>query len=422
MMLGRTVKKTSKFEDSDTAMAKPARAVFEMPHRTSPRVPVRVKMAAAVAAGSEHHRAAGAGRGTSPRSPLHEKKPAGGGVAGSTRVAELEAKLGKAEGQLSEMREQLAAAEKARKDARAALVEAKKRFSIKKRDVPGAATASSPPVVGDEAANAQAAEQKCGVVSPAGDVPEAATAVGDGATQVEETKNTAADDDVNSVTAIIDDLDRNKGSQQEVEHLRAKLMVKDSEVYELKAKLMAMEAEANDLRANLATKDRELDELRGKLMSKDADIAAVEADNAELMRMAEEASQAMKETAMKARETEHALRESAAREARLAERLRASELVREAVEADMQRCRAQSEQWRKAAEEAAAVLGAVEHSAGARGVLVDVEKRRHGSAAGAGERMAKDTDEHQGSGGKRKAGASGGAMRMLSDLWKKGQK
>ncbi|KAF0925225.1 hypothetical protein E2562_015636 [Oryza meyeriana var. granulata] len=352
-----------------------------------------------------------------------QKKPVGGGAAGS-RVAELEAKLGKAEGQLAEMREQLTAAEKSRKDARAALVEAKKRFSVKKRDVASAATSS--PVVGGEAPNGQAAEhtqkvgsdEKLGVISSAG-----AAAPGDGHTQVEETKNTADDDEENSVAAIAEDLEWNNGSK-EVDELRTKLMAKDTELYELKAKLMAMDAEADDLRANLATKDRELDELRAKLMAKDADIAAVEGDNAELMNMAEEASQAVKETAMKARETEHALRESAAREARLAERLRASERVREALEAEMQRARAQSEQWRKAAEEAAAVLGGgLEHGAGARAV-VDVEKRRNGSAAGAGERMAKDADEHQGSGGgKRKARASGGAMWMLSDLWKKkGQK
>uniref|UniRef100_A0A0E0L4M5 Uncharacterized protein n=1 Tax=Oryza punctata TaxID=4537 RepID=A0A0E0L4M5_ORYPU len=427
MMLVRTVKKPSKFEDSDTVTAKPARAVFEMPHRMSPRAPVRAKTTAAApaAAGSEHHRAdvgAGAARGTSPRSPLPEKKPAGGGAAVS-RVAELEAKLGKAEGQLAEMREQLAAAEKARKDARAAVMEAKKRFSAKKRVASATAGAATSSVAVGGEANAQAAEQttqkavsdeKCGVISPSGDVPEAALP---GDAQGEETKEMADDDEVNSVTAIVGDLEGNKGGQ-EVEQLRTKLMEKDMEVYELKAKLIAMDAEVDDLRASLATKGMEINELGAKLTAKDADIAAVEADNAELMKMAEEASQAVKETATKARETEHALRESAAREARVAERLRASERAREALEAEMQRGRAQSEQWRKAAEEAAAVLAGVEHSAGAR--AVDVEWRRHSSAAGVGERMAKDAGEHHGSGGGKRNG--GGAMRKLSELWKKGQK
>ncbi|EAY98684.1 hypothetical protein OsI_20613 [Oryza sativa Indica Group] len=377
MMLVRTVKKPSKFEDSDTVTAKPARAVFEMPHRTSPRAP---------------------------------KKPAGGGAAVS-RVAELEAKLGKAEGQLAEMREQLAAAEKARKDARAALVESKKRFSAAKKRVATAGAASSSAAAEQKPPQA-VSDEKCGVISPAGDVPEAAEP---GDAQGEETKEMADDDEVNSVTAaIVGDLEGNKGGQ-EIEQLRTKLMEKDMEVYELKAKLIAMDAEADDLRASLATKGMEIDELRAKLTSKDADIAAVEADNAELMKMAEEASHAVKETATKARDTEHALRESAAREAaRVAERLRASERAREALEAELQRGRAQSEQWRKAAEEAAAVLAAVEHGAGA--PAADVEWRRHSSGAAAGERVAKDTDEHHVSGGKRN---SGGAMRILSELWKK---
>ncbi|KAL5203262.1 hypothetical protein ABZP36_014214 [Zizania latifolia] len=359
-----------------------------------------------------------------------QKKPTGAGCAGS-RVAELEAKLGKAHDQLAEMREQLAAAEKSRKDARAALVEAKKRFSVKKRDV--GATSAPAPVVGDEA-NAQAAEQtrhvvtdnaarlggsdeKCAVISPAAAVAEAAVPAGD--VRVEEAiEETADGDEVNSVNAaVVADRDGNTGNH-EVDQLRAKLTAKETEVYELKAKVMAMEAEVDDRRANLTTKDMEIDELRAKLVAKDAELAALEGDNAELMKMTEEASQTVKEMAVKARETEHALRDGAAREARVAERLRASERAREALEAEMQRGRAQSEQWRKAAEEAALVLGGAEyHAAG-------VEKWRLSSSGGAGERMAKDVDENlQGSGGKRKASASGGAMRLLTDLWKKkGQK
>jgi len=76
--------------------------------------------------------------------------------------------------------------------------------------------------------------------------------------------------------------------------------------------------------------------------------------------------------------------------------------------------RVQSEQWRKVAEEAAAVLGG--RPAGASS---STDKQRHGPAsAGGGESegmAAKDGDE-EGPNGKRKAG---GAMRALSDLWKK---
>ncbi|KAL5202259.1 hypothetical protein ABZP36_013211 [Zizania latifolia] len=77
VMLVRTAKKTSKFEDSDSnVMSKPARAVFEMPQRSSPRVPLRLKTTTpAAVAGYEHHRALIAGgKGTSPRSPLNEAR------------------------------------------------------------------------------------------------------------------------------------------------------------------------------------------------------------------------------------------------------------------------------------------------------------------------------------------------------------
>uniref|UniRef100_A0A0D9WIM3 Uncharacterized protein n=1 Tax=Leersia perrieri TaxID=77586 RepID=A0A0D9WIM3_9ORYZ len=397
MMLVRTGKKTSKFEDSDTVVAKPIRAVFEMPHRTSPRATPRLKTAAPPPpAGSEHHRAAvGAGRGSSPRSPLHEKKPAmgggggGGGAGAGSRVAELEAKLGKAEGQLADMRDQLAAAEKSRKDARAAFIEAsKKRFSVKKRDIAVVAAAASPPiVVGDkEAPNAKPVEAEQTALQVDGD---------------EANEKSASGDEANGVAAIVKDLEENTQSHEvehlttklmakeaEVEHLMTKLMAKEAEVEHLTTKLTTMESDTESLLANLATKDGEINDLKSKLIAKNADLAAVEVDNADLTKMA-------KKSAHAARETELALRESAAREARAAERLRASERAREALEAEMQRGRAQSEQWRKAAEEAAAVLGAV-------------DRRGEGM-------VARDADEHLV--GKRKA------MRMLSDLWKKkGQK
>jgi len=81
-----------------------------------------------------------------------QKKPAGAGCGAGAgpRAAELEAKLEKAHGQLMGMRDQLAAAEKARKDARAALVDTKKRLAAKKRD-DDAASSAPPPVEHDGA-------------------------------------------------------------------------------------------------------------------------------------------------------------------------------------------------------------------------------------------------------------------------------
>ncbi|TKW26371.1 hypothetical protein SEVIR_3G184500v4 [Setaria viridis] len=435
-MLGHTAnaKKSSKFEDADSRMSRP-RAVSELPQRPSQRLkPPPPPAAGAEATGGTPRRALGV-RCAAPRSPLHEKKPAGPGAG--PRVAELEAKLEKAHGQLMGMRDQLAAAEKARKDARAALVEAKKRLGAKKRDD---AASSAPPVEhGDDKVpaptddGAEGANGEKGYMSsPVTDafeavVPSESRNNNDGPV-VKEGNKTSDEEEARS-NAVADGDDGKKGSP-EVELLRAKLMAKDMEVYELRARLMVIDTEVDDLKRKVMSKGTELEEMKAKLMLndelvdkltanlmvKDAEIAALEADNADLTKVAEEAAEAVKAASARARETEHALRESAAREARLAERLRASEHAREALEAEAQRSRVQSEQWRKAAEEAAAVLGGgVDRVAGAR----NTDKRRYGSAsAGACESegtTAKEGDE-DGTSGKRKAG---GAMRALSDLWKK---
>ncbi|KAJ1263645.1 hypothetical protein BS78_09G201500 [Paspalum vaginatum] len=444
MMLGHTGtngRKSSKFEDSDSRMsARPSsRAVSELPLRPAQRL--KSAAGGSEAACGTPRRALGVVRGTAPRSPLHEtKKPAGAGAG--PRVAEVEAKLGRAHGQLMVMREQLAGAEKARKDARAVLVENKKRLAAKKKDdVVTTAPAErngggKEPAAADEAAAASAVpergdEGKIHLSSPATDaneaiVPSPRESVNKVGPVVEEGNNkTSGEEETSNADAAADDGAKKNGSP-EVEVLRAKLVAKDMEVYELRAKLMVIDTEVDDLRGKVMAKSTELDELKATMMSsteladkleanlmvKDAEIAALESDNADLTKTAEEAAEAANAAAARARETEHALRESAAREARLAERLRASEHAREELEAEAQRSRVQSEQWRKAAEEAAAVLGSGTAGSG-------TDKRRHRSASASGGESdctdAKDGDE-EGSGGKRKAG---GAMRALSDLWKK---
>ncbi|KAK3135090.1 hypothetical protein QOZ80_5BG0414450 [Eleusine coracana subsp. coracana] len=445
MMLGHTgnaKKASSKFQDSDSRMTRP-RAVSELPQRSSPRLN---KAAAGSEAGGGAPRRPVGVRVTAPRSPLHEKKPVVAGAgAGSSRVAELEAKLEKAHGQLTEMREQLSAAEKARKDARAALVEAKKRDGV-------AAPAAVQGVVGNKVL--VAATQPANVEVNANDQDDCIV-------PTERESNNEAKDDGEVGNVVSDGDDGEKGSQyvdelraklvvknmevdemkeklmvkdMEIDELRAKLITKDIEVYELRAKLMVRDTEVDELmRDALTTKDAELDELRSKLASntteisnlkatltaKDTEIEALEADNADLTKAAEEAGEAAKASAARARETERALRESAAREARAAEALRASERAREAMEAEAQRSRVHTEQWRKAAEEAAFVIGGVERDApGApAGAVVGTPRadRWCQSSMASGVWTTKGGEE-DGAGGKRKSGA---AMRVLSDLWKK---
>ncbi|XP_014753940.1 interactor of constitutive active ROPs 1 [Brachypodium distachyon] len=408
-MLGRAAhaKKPSKFEDSDSSHMSRPRGVSELPHRPAPRLPPHLTKPAATAPvvweanGARHRGLLAAGRGTPPpRSPLHEKKPAG------SRAVALEAKLGKAHDQLAEMREQLAAAEKARKDARGAFAEAKKRAAAAKKR--------------DRAVDSVPAEQQQDAAEFAAD------GVADGGREETRSRSSPATDVLepalpdteNSVALVVAGGDGEmKGNPEADQLIRAKLAAKDKEAYELRPKLMIKDMEIHDLRTEVAAKDADFDEVMARLIAKDAETAALGAHNAHLRNTAEEATKARGMA-------EQALRESAAREARLAERLAASERAREALDAEASRVRVQSEQWRKAAEEAAAVLGAgagsmgEQRRVGARGGGKETRRRRrHGSAGSNGDGMEKrDAADDEGSGGVRKAG---GSMRVLTDLWRK---
>ncbi|KAK1699105.1 hypothetical protein QYE76_015802 [Lolium multiflorum] len=320
------------------------------------------------------------------------------------------------------MQEQLAAAEKARKDARAAFVQAKNRFAVKQGDV------TSPPAQDNGDDHAPAEHKRLAEVAtedhvtnggndetrsislPATGVLEPILPESENKRdQVDEQVNKASDDrdEVNKNVALVADGDR-KRENPEADRLRNKLEVMDREVYEVRAKLMVRDMEADELRVELKAKDTNISELTTKLVAKDTEIAALRASNAALAKTVSDAAEATRETAeSRAREAENALRESAAREAQLAERLAASERAREQLEAEEWRLRVQSEQWRKVAEEAAAVLG------GAPGGK-DI---RHGSVGSNNGKMdMRDDVDGEGSGRKRK---SGGAVRLLADLWKK---
>ncbi|KAL5673760.1 hypothetical protein ACJX0J_018066, partial [Zea mays] len=148
----------------------------EPPLRTSQRAPLHLKTTACSEANGAHHRpvADRSSPRVSPRSPLPEKKRAAG-----TRVAELEGKLGKVQEELKKLREQLASAEAAKKDAQVALEEAKKRVGTKGSPASTTTTTPlSPPSPGVEIAKKTeelklpqpAAEEESSINVPATDV------------------------------------------------------------------------------------------------------------------------------------------------------------------------------------------------------------------------------------------------------------
>lgn len=353
-------------------------------------------------ANGAHHRPVGdrsspkVGDRHSPRSPLPEKKRAAG-----TRVAELEAKLGKVQDELKKLREQLASAEAAKKDAQVALEEAKKRVGTKGSPASTTTTTAtsppSPPSVGVESAKKPeelkvpqpAAEEESSINAPATDVFEVVRAEsGD-----KENQSAAEDCEVVSCgekAALAE--------KEEVEEEETKKMIGEDN------SAAAVETDGTE-----KEESPEVVELKAKLAEKDTEIAALAAENAELKKQAGEAAEAAKkageDAASKAAQAEHDLKEGAAREARVGEQLRASEAAREALDGELRRLRVQTEQWRKAAEAAAAVLGGDNHLTGLAG---------NGNGWGSPATMPDDGDD-EGFGGKRK----GAGIRVLGDLWKK---
>uniref|UniRef100_A0A804ND79 Interactor of constitutive active ROPs 4 n=1 Tax=Zea mays TaxID=4577 RepID=A0A804ND79_MAIZE len=340
----------------------------EPPLRTSQRAPLHLKTTACSEANGAHHRpvADRSSPRVSPRSPLPEKKRAAG-----TRVAELEGKLGKVQEELKKLREQLASAEAAKKDAQVALEEAKKRVGTKGSPASTTTTTPlSPPSPGVEIAKKTeelklpqpAAEEESSINVPATDVFEVVRAE-------------SGDKENQSAAEVCEVVSCGGGK--------------------------AVESDGAD------KESPEVVELKAKLAEKDTEIAALTAENAELKKQAEEAAEAAKKAeegpASRAAKAEHELKEGAAREARVGEQLRASEAAREALDGELRRLRVQTEQWRKAAEAAAAVLGGDNHLTGLAG-----------NGWGSPATMPDDGDD-EGFGGKRK----GAGIRVLGDLWKR---
>ncbi|CAH8381351.1 unnamed protein product [Eruca vesicaria subsp. sativa] len=179
------------------------------------------------------------------------------------------------------------------------------------------------------------------------------------------------------------------------------LVAKEDEIKMLKARLYDMEKEHESL-------GRENENLKSQLSDSALEMSNVKANEDE---MASKVSRIGEE-----------LEESRAKTAHLKEKLETVEEAKDALEAEMKKLRVQTEQWRKAADAAAAVLSG------------ESERDRCGSAdkcfAGGlfdpnavvgfiePPGMADDSDDGSGSGKRKSSG-----MKMFGELWKKrGQK
>ncbi|KAJ4865729.1 Interactor of constitutive active ROPs 1 [Raphanus sativus] len=171
-----------------------------------------------------------------------------------------------------------------------------------------------------------------------------------------------------------------------------KLVVKEDEIKMLKARLYDMEKEQESL-------GKENESLKSQLSDAASEMSKVKGNEDE---MASKVSRIGEE-----------LEQSRAKTAHLEEKLESMEEAKEGLEAEMKKLRVQTEQWRKAADAAAAVLSGES----------ETNSQGRSGAAGGGlfdqsvvvGFMDDDSDDAVGSSGKRKSSG----MKMFGDLWKK---
>nr|CAD1823757.1 unnamed protein product [Ananas comosus var. bracteatus] len=321
----------------------------ELPQqRASPRAPLHLKTTACSDAnGSVHHRP---GAASSPklddrRSPrsAFHEKKRG------TQVADLETKLKKAQEELKKLREQLASAESAKTDAQAALEEAKKRVALQ----------SPPPP------------------PPSAPTPPSLTR-----TRIRHCNWGPMRRRRSATHRHGDDQEVELGEEAE----KMMMIVEKNECAEKKNGDDGYAAEAAELRERVAEKEKE--------------IEAAAAENAELKKAAEAAG-------ARIRRMEEELRDSRERVGRFVEEVEAAEGAKEAAEAEVRRLKVQAEQWRKAAEAAAAMLAAADEGAVGRCGSMDKHLVAGGSGYGWGSPAVAIGEEAEEEGGRRQRRARG---------------
>lgn len=324
----------------------------------------------------------------SPRSvhsePLNQKKL-------GTRIAGLETQLEQAQGELKILKDQLASAEAAKKEVQKEL---EKRNTKPTVSEPVQDTRSSPSENRD--LNNEISQE-----NETPDENQKETDVFEVPIEMVNVSQPCDQDEVNKKQVNI------LPESPEKRHVNEALTLKKEEISSLKAKLEEKEKELEVFGLENEGLKRQLDEANVVITS-----AKVKEDQMSLKLTLFE------EELIKSRTDGHHLKE----------KLKEVELAKEVLETEMKKLRVQTEQWRKAADAAAAILsGGVEMSEGRRVSerCGSMDKHYGGVFDGYGgfvgsPGMGDESDDGFGNGnGKRK----GSGIRMFGDLWKKkGQK
>ncbi|XP_058101077.1 interactor of constitutive active ROPs 1-like [Magnolia sinica] len=371
----------------------------EIPERRSPRVPLQLRTSSSESDGVHSSMT---NRPTvdrspklssdrrSPRNPIAEKKR-------GTRISDLETQLGQAQEELKKLKEQLASSEAAKKEVQEELENTKKQIP-----------AEDPPQT-DETPQIHETQEKKSI-----DIALAKSCEEENAFD-----ENSPETDVFEVPAVPGPVSVEPNI--EVGH------TPEQEDYETKPTEECSEALLAEMEKPVdSPESAEIAKLNVKLAEKDEELESFCAENDELKRQVSEA--AAEASVARAKEEEAALKlthmgmeleESKARMAQLTEELKTVEGAKLALETEMKKLRVQTEQWRKAADAAAAVLaGGADMNGRVAERCSSMDKHLGGydpvGYTGFGSPMADDSDDGLG-GGKRK----GSGIRMFGDLWKK---
>ncbi|OWM81029.1 hypothetical protein CDL15_Pgr007060 [Punica granatum] len=371
-----------------------------MRQRQSPRGPLQLRTSSSDS-DSSHHRpipdkSPKIGDRQSPRSvqsePVNQRKL-------GTRIADLESQLGQAQEELKHLKQQLVTAEAAKKEAQAELHK-----KAKKRNVCG------PQKVSKEVDKSSKSRARSSPSEDVADDIQRETDVFE--VPMEEEKVTVEPKIEKENSEVAKALDKeNKDSdilelaEQEKQPLN-ELKLKDDEVNLLKCKFEEKEKELEEA-------NKETEYLKKQISEADEAISSARSKEEEMSRTLNQVEEELKES-----------RESSKK---LKEKLEAVGGAKEELEAEMKRMRIQTEQWKKAADAAAAVLaagpdmnhGRIPERCGSMdkhlGPMFEIPSGYTGFVGSPGN--TDDVDDGFG-GGRRKGG-----IRMFGDLWKKkGQK
>ncbi|KAJ4979465.1 hypothetical protein NE237_010245 [Protea cynaroides] len=229
-----------------------------------------------------------------------------------------------------------------------------------------------------------------------------------------------------------------KKTKTDIEELKANLMDKETELQsiseeneglnmkikqnktsqredELQVVLQKLQADVSDLKANMMDKETELQSIseENELLKVEINKREIERSkgNEEAITEAELARAAEREALMKLGYITEEADKSSRRATRVTEQLEAAQVTNSEMEAELRRLKVQSDQWRKAAEAAAAVL-----STGNNGKYMGRSGSLDSYVTGEiGSPYAEDMDDNS---PKRK----NNMLKKIGVLWKKGQK